>query len=226
MSSTARDQGNGQFADFYNTAIYIANAKPTQIYHKSKLVPGVEKMPFPYLLKFLEKYSINNGGISGSLGVDAEPKVMMGNQAKVGPVICYESVYGDYVREYANKGANLISIITNDGWWGNTDGYKQHLNYASLRAIETRRSIARSANTGISAFIDERGDIYKQSEWWQPTVLTANVTLNERVTFYSMTGDYISIAGIFAGLFLGVLSIFKTKKVIKAKIDTSNKINE
>jgi apolipoprotein N-acyltransferase len=211
-STTARLQPNNVYVDYYNTAIYITNNKPIQIYHKSKLVPGVEKMPFPVLLKFLEKYAIDNGGISGSLGVDDEPSILKGTVANAAPVICYESIYGDYVRQYIQKGADYIGIITNDGWWGNTDGYKQHLDYGTIRAIETRRSIARCANTGISALIDEKGDIYDQTEWWKPCILKGSITINNKITFYTIAGDYISILGVLiAFVFLSLTLIKKAK---------------
>ena len=81
-----------------------------------------------------------------------EVLISSNREIKIAPVICYESVYGEYVTDYIKKGANLIFILTNDAWWGDTQGYKQHASYARIRAIETRRSIARSANTGISCF--------------------------------------------------------------------------
>jgi apolipoprotein N-acyltransferase len=81
------------------------------------------------------------------------------NGFKIAPAICYESIYGDFMSRYVKQGANLICVITNDGWWKNTPGHKQHMNYARLRAIETRIWVARSANTGISCFIDPNGNV-------------------------------------------------------------------
>ena len=78
---------------------------------------------------------------------------------KVGPIICYESIYGSFVTEYIRKGADFLAIITNDAWWGNTAGHRQLLSYSRLRAIENRRSIVRSANTGISAIINRKGEL-------------------------------------------------------------------
>jgi apolipoprotein N-acyltransferase len=110
-----------------------------QIYHKSKLVPGVEKMPWPAVFKYIEKFAIDLGGISGSLGMQEERVAFFTQDKKfaAGPIVCYESVYGEYVGEYVKKGANFLAIITNDGWWGDTPGYRQHLQYGALRAIET-----------------------------------------------------------------------------------------
>jgi apolipoprotein N-acyltransferase len=103
--------------------------------------------------------------------------------------------------------------MTNDGWWGDTPGYKQHLIYGRLRAIETRRSIARSANTGISCFINERGDILQPTAWWKACVIKASINDNSEKTFYSQRGDIIGrvcfyVSGIVL-LFVIVSSFFK-----------------
>ncbi|MEZ4999260.1 MAG: nitrilase-related carbon-nitrogen hydrolase [Bacteroidales bacterium] len=94
----------------------------------------------------------------------------------IAPVICYESVFGRFITDFTRQGAELICIITNDGWWRNTSGYRQHLAFASLRAIENRRWVARCANTGISCFIDERGKIVEKTGWWEEAILAGNVS--------------------------------------------------
>jgi apolipoprotein N-acyltransferase len=193
-SPTARRYNDHLFYDAYNSAILIDPNRNYELYHKSKLVPGVEKMPYPHMFGFLEKLTINMGGTSGSLGSDIEPKVFtLDSRTQIAPVICYESVYGEYVSRYVRKGANLICIITNDGWWGNTPGYKQHFEYARLRAIETRRYVVRSANTGISGFVDDKGNVLSKSGWWQETALKQTVFLNDYTTFYSRYGDILGI---------------------------------
>ncbi len=214
-TSTARKyEESEEYYDVFNTAIFIENSSGTQIYHKSKLVPGVEQMPYPNALKFLEPLAINLGGSMGSLGKDKNPTVFF-SQAGIGvaPIICYESIYGEYVAEYVKNGAQVLFIITNDGWWGNTSGHKQHALYAKLRAIETRRSIARCANTGISSFINQRGEVMAESKWWTQTTLSANLNLNDEITFYVEYGDWIpKLASIFAAIILFILilrSIYK-----------------
>lgn len=203
-SATARlDESSGKYYDVFNSAIYIDSAR-VEIYHKSKLVPGVERMPFPALLKPLEKLAINMGGTMGSLGTQEERSVFndRATQTSIAPVICYESVYADYVTEYIRKGANLIFIITNDGWWDNTPGYIHHLNYARLRAIENRRQIARSANTGISCFIDEFGRISYATNWWEEAVIEKDLRPNNKLTFFSRFGDLISYFSIVLSILL------------------------
>jgi apolipoprotein N-acyltransferase len=109
----------------------------------------------------------------------------------VAPVICYESVYGEYITEYVNRGANLIFIITNDGWWGATDGHIQHLYYGAMRAIETRRPVARSANTGISCFVNVLGEIEQAQPYWQEGVIKQRLEAGFGKTFYVRFGDYV-----------------------------------
>ncbi|RYG12416.1 MAG: apolipoprotein N-acyltransferase, partial [Chitinophagaceae bacterium] len=162
----------GGFYDNFNTAMQVENSANVQFYHKSKLVPGVEKLPFPSVLSFLAPVFDQLGGSVSGWGWQDEPGVFY-SQGGVGvaPVVCYESLWGSWIGESVKNGAQFITIITNDGWWGNTSGKDQHLLYAKLRAIETRRWVARSANTGLSGFINQRGDVVKQSKWWTRTAL-------------------------------------------------------
>ncbi len=206
ISATARKFTNEDgYYDSYNTAIQIDNTDSIQVYHKSKLVLGVEMIPYPFIFKHLEKLAINLGGTTGSLGTQKERSVFTSpkKDIKIAPVICYESIYGDYTTGYIKNGANLIFIITNDGWWDDSPGYKQHLSYASLRAIENRRSIARSANTGISCFINQRGEVSMKTTWWQPAAIKGTINANNTLTFYSKYGDVIGkLCGILALLLI------------------------
>lgn len=201
---TARKYRNGECCyDAFNAAFFIENNQNIQVYHKSKLVAGVEQMPYPKLLSFLEPYALKLGGTFGSLGKQDERTVFYTRSGiGVAPVICYESVYGEFVAEYVKNGAQLIAIVTNDGWWGNTPGYKQHASYAALRAIETRRSIARSANTGISSFINQKGEVILATEYWKEDAKNANLNLNDRITFYVRQGDFIAFTSALIAILL------------------------
>jgi apolipoprotein N-acyltransferase len=126
---------------------------------------------------------------------------------KIAPVICYESVFGKYVTDYLKNGAQAIFIITNDGWWKNTNGYKQHLSYASLRAIETRRPVARAANTGISCIIDIRGNRTEETEWWSQSVIKGEIYPETRITPYVKYGDYLMHISSLISVFI-LLVIF------------------
>lgn len=210
LSETARKFTNEDaYYDAYNTALQLDSTGHIQIYHKSKLVPGVEQMPFPFIFKHLESIAIDLGGTTGSLGMQEERTVFPSadHSTVVAPVVCYESIYGEYVSEYIRNGANFIAIITNDGWWGDTPGYKQHLKYGRLRAIETRRWIARSANTGISCFINPRGEIQQATKWWEPAVISQRIQINNATTFYTKHGDYIARAALCISIALLLFSL-------------------
>ncbi|MDD3741116.1 MAG: apolipoprotein N-acyltransferase [Bacteroidales bacterium] len=194
-TETAVESGNsGNYFDIFNTSLQIDSSKNVDIYHKSKLVPGIEMLPYPNLFWFLKDLMLDLGGMTGSHGTQKEREVFKNEilDINVGVPVCYESVYGQFISEFVLKGAELLFIITNDGWWGNTPGYKQHLNFSRLRAVETRRSIARSANTGISCIINQRGDIVISSEWWQAGAIRGNVNANNKMTFYVKNGDYLA----------------------------------
>jgi len=187
----------------FNTAILIEDDQDFQLHHKSKLTPGVEIMPSWWFLKPIEKLAIDLGGTTGTLGREDHPVIMSNSDSiSISPIICYESVYGEFVANSINLGAGLIFVITNDGWWGNTPGYKQHFLFSVLRAIETRRSVARSANTGISAFINQRGDILQQTPYWEPAVIQQTLNANYQKTYYTENGDYIARASAFVSALL------------------------
>jgi len=214
-TTTARKYSEGNYYDVYNSAFFISNIDSFQIYHKAKLVPGVEKMPYPFLFSFLEPLAIKLGGSSGSLASDAHSKNFYSqHKIPLAPIICYESVFGEYVATYVKNGAGILCIITNDGWWGNTPGYQQHLDFGRLRAIETRRYIARAANTGISAFIDDRGNILQKTDWWVEDALSMSIPVNTEETFYVKNGDIIA----FAAVILALMEVFRLFFRIKRRL--------
>lgn len=212
LSATYYPHLNG-YVDRFNAGILIENSGKVQFYHKSKLVPGAEQMPFTEALAFMKPLFSKFGGATGSYGSQEEASVFYA-QSGIGaaPIICYESIWGTYVADFVKEGAQFIAIITNDGWWGNTSGKDQHLAYAKLRAIETRRWVARSANTGISAFINQKGDIVKKTKWWTADALNQEINLNEALTFYVKAGDYLAYLASFGSLLFGIMIVLKRKK--------------
>ena len=198
-SANARPAGNGGWVTSHNSALMADGNGSTEIFHKSKLVVGVEMTPWP---SFFTKIDVLLGGVMGRCVGQEEISLLHAGDIPVGCAVCYESVYGEYCTGYVRKGARLLTVITNDAWWGDTPGYRQHLSYASLRAIETRRDIARCANTGISALIDQRGRILEQTPWWEAAVLRGTVRLSDRQTFFVRNGD---ITGRICTLVFGLL---------------------
>lgn len=220
---TAREF-NGLYYDMFNAAVLIENSPKLQYYHKSKLVPGVEQLPFGEALAFMKPLFKAFGGSTGGYGSQEKPSVFYSRSGiGVAPVICYESIWGDYVLQYIRDGAQFIAIVTNDGWWGNTSGKNQHLDYARLRAIETRRWVARSANTGISAFINQRGDVVQQTQWWVPAAIKQDINLNEELTMYVRLGDLIAYAFIFGAIGFGVVLLIHSVRRKKVTLPASIK---
>ena len=193
--------------NFYNEALFINKSPLFQQYYKSKLVVGIENLPYKSILEpLLGNVMLDLGGTISTKTTQKERSVFTGiDGTKVAPIICYESVYGEYVTGYVKNNAQFLAIITNDAWWNETQGHKQHLTFASLRAIETRRDVARSANTGISAFVNQKGDIVSRTKYGEKTTLLGHVHLNSKMTFYVLFGDYIAYLG---GFFLSLLTLY------------------
>lgn len=212
-----------QFETYNLAAQLTLDSEEVQIYKKSKLVPGAEIFPFKRFLPFMEPLVKQLGGTTAGLGMQEKRSPFVSNSGRIAPVICYESVFGSYFTGYIRPqsrnemGSQAAFIMTNDGWWDNTPGHRQHLYYASLRAIETRRSIARSANTGVSGFVDQRGCISQPTLYDEATSIKGTINLNEQLTFYVKWGDLIARISLFLAGLLVMNTISKTwlKKVGK-----------
>ena len=209
-SATRVLQTGGQRYEVYNASIQIDSTNIIPYYFKSQLVTGVEKMPYSKLLKFLEPLTLRLGGTFRGWGSQEERDVFFSatDSTGIATPICYESVFGEFVNGFIKNGAGLIFIITNDGWWGNTPGHKQHNAYASVRAIETRRSVARSANTGISSLINQRGEMIDSMGWWQRGAMKGTLNVNNKLTFYVIYGDYIGRVAAWISLLIVFLYLY------------------
>ena len=214
-SYTARRIDDNLWYESHNSALMIDGTGRTEIFHKSKLVVGVEHMPYPRIFAPLD--DMLGGVIGRSIGQEEISLLNIAGGSEripVGCAVCYESVYGEYYTEYVRKGARAMTIITNDAWWGNTPGYRQHLSYASLRAIETRRAIARCANTGISAIISPSGEILQPTPWWKQAVIEGQIPLRDDLTFYVRHGDITGrvCTFLFLLLLLALIVRFRTNR--------------
>lgn len=216
MGSPAVKPIGSMWYDSYNTALMIDTTGVLNLYHKSKLVPGTEIVPYEKYLGFLKKLFSAFGGSTGSYARQDELSILRGSDGTgVGAMICYESVYGDYFRQTAKLGAGFVAVITNDGWWGDTPGYRQHFRYARLRAIETRRDVVHVANTGITGFIDQRGDVVQRTSWWEPVAIKGDVHVSSRQTFYVTNGDITGRICCF--LFLLLLAAWIVRLIVAPK---------
>jgi apolipoprotein N-acyltransferase len=215
---------SGQYYEAYNGSALLDSSGAYAFYHKSMLVPGVETLP--WFLKFIDKWFEKFGGTTAGYARQAERTVLKTKQGyAIAPSVCYESIYGEFMSRYVRNGANLICIITNDGWWKKTPGHKQHMNYARLRAIETRTWVARSANTGISCFISPYGTVYNPQPYNTTAAIKLNITPSQQhTTFYVRYGDILSkIMVALSLLIIGWRVIIKIRERFLKNKSTGNK---
>ena len=210
LPSSVRKFSDGSgYYDAYNTAFIVDTTQYLGYYHKSKLVPGPEKLPLPAITRPFQEIAFNLGGTVGTLGISPERTVFhhAGKDAKFNVAICYESVYGEFMNGFIRNGSQLICVITNDGWWGFTAGHRQHMSFSALRAIETRRCVARSANTGISCFVNQRGDILQPLPYWAAGAIRQSLHLNDALTFYVKYGDFLGRISAFVAVLFLILTV-------------------
>jgi apolipoprotein N-acyltransferase len=180
---TARESW-GMYYDVYNSSLLLGGDKEA-LHHKMRLVIGVEAMPL-----FLNSF-VDLGGMTGQLGRNDRATVFEHDGLRVGPAICYEGLYGEWFARFVREGAEVMLLMSNDGWWGDTHGHRRLFDFCRLRAIETRRAVARSANTGVSGFISSRGDVEQRMDWDERGVLTQDVERSTRQTMYVTYGDWV-----------------------------------
>ena len=212
---TSNKMGN-QWVDFYNSA-FLSGTNPLQVYHKSKLVVGIETLPYKQIFEPLfGNIMLDLGGTVRSRAVDTNRKVFqLKNGSKVGPIICYESVYGSFVGGYVRNGAEFLAVMTNDAWWGTTPGHRQLLSYTKLRAIETRLPFVRSANSGISAIINSYGEVTKQIPYQERDAMSVTIVPQNQLTFYVKYGDYIARLSLFVSVLLLLIAITRKKLIFR-----------
>ncbi len=205
---TARQTARGEWIENYNAATLLREDREFDVYHKGKLVPMVESIPFRNAFDNLEWLGLDLLSGLNTYGQQEEVVVLATfDEVPIGVMICYDSQFGDLVRKSTLQGAQLLTIVTNDGWWGKSSGYIQHAYFTSLRAIENRRDIARSANTGRSLFADAYGNLYQDTEYSKKAVIDRTLNLYSGETFYVQHGDYLGRIALWMTLVISVLGI-------------------
>lgn len=197
------------FYEPYNAALLMS--KDTMaFYHKSKFVPGAEQVPFAWLIKPIE-ILLGGVGFGHFFGQETQTPFAAVSGEKAAPGICYESIFGEHMSKFVANNAQLIFIITNDDWWHDTEGHRQHFDYARLRAIETRIPIARSANTGFSGFFDALGRDYEKTSYRENACIKKIISLPKagKKTFYTSYGDYIGKTALYLTALLLVSFLVK-----------------
>ena len=179
----------GQESKFFNSAALVSpQGEWTARYDKVHLVPFGEYLPFPRLFSFV-------GGLTKEIGefergISRSP--LDAGSTRLGVFICYESVFPDEVRQFALQGAQVFVNISNDGWYGDSGAWKQHLQQTEMRAIENNRWVLLTTDTGLTAAIDPEGRVVAQVPRKERIVLIAPYALVSSTTFYTRYGDWFA----------------------------------
>lgn len=201
----------------YNASMLLRPAADTvQIYRKMRLVPFGERVPYMEYFPWLERFSFSMSGIS-SWSKGGDETIMRfttrdGYPVRIANIICYESIFPGLVSKFVRRGAQLLTLVTNDGWYGTSYGPWQHAAIGRLRCIENRRAMARCANTGVTLFYDTCGRSYAQIPWWQPSVLTAEAPLENRITFYTAHPDVVPFTCLGVSGLLALVAVAKKRR--------------
>lgn len=207
------DNGRQVYYELYNAAVQLtAETNNIDIYKKSKLVPGPEFFPYSQFLSFLKPLVNQMGGTTASFGTQEKRLNFQSSHGTIAPVICYESVFGEYLSGFTKTGAQAIAIMTNDGWWDKTAGHRQHAAIANIRAIENRRPVMRAASTGISCFIDSKGNASQRTAYNQAIAIKSEVQLADEITFYLRWGDMIGRLAMF------ISALFLLNTLVKSRL--------
>lgn len=194
-----RDSNNRPYLPF-NAALNFLPDQSIQVYRKHNLVPIVERIPFVHFLDAIDIFEwVNWNHIQNyGKGMQANPFEVENTQTPA--LICYDSVYPSWIRKFVRKEAGYLTIITNDGWWGNTSGHDQHFAYARIRAIEFDRWIVRSANNGISGIIAPDGSVKVNTAYGETTAFRYDVPVLTSQTFYARYGDWLPVGLLILAL--------------------------
>jgi apolipoprotein N-acyltransferase len=194
---------------YYNRACMLTPlALPKGYYDKHHLVPFGEYVPFKSLLRFAEKLTAGAGDFSkGQTG----PVPLKFGTGTTGVLICFEILFPDIARHFVLNGADILTTMTNDAWFGRTQAALQHFSIAVFRAVENRRSVVRAANTGISGFVDPAGTILEKTDIFTACALTRQVPVMSGKTFYTRHGDLAAQACLVAFFLIYVIKSMRKK---------------
>lgn len=207
-------QNSGLPYNYFNAALFIKKDGSISDYEKANLVPIVERLPFVEFFNAIDIFGWVDWGSIQQFGKGKTPDMLTTDRFKTPGLICYDSVYPSWIREFVQRDASFLTIITNDGWWGDTSGHHQHFAYARLRAIEFDRWVARSANNGFSGIIAPNGEIKHKTDYWVRTGFSGHVYNRDTQTLYTRFGNWLPIfCLVLFGVFFGYFKLRKEDQV-------------
>jgi apolipoprotein N-acyltransferase len=213
---------SGYYYSTFNAVLLVGPGEGVvQQYGKMKLVPFGERVPFVDAFPFLGDLIKWGVGLSGwNVGKDTTifqaPYKGEEDSLRINGLVCYESIYPYFISQFIQKEADLIAIVTNDSWYGNSSGPYQHKEFAVVRAVENRKSVIRAANGGISTIIDPLGRTTKETRMFTREVLTGEVILQEGSTFFTRNPFIVPVIASVLSLFtLGIFLLKRLKILLK-----------
>jgi apolipoprotein N-acyltransferase len=226
-SDARYNKANDYYYTIYNGILFLSPfSKVIGHYGKMKLVPFGERVPFVDALPFLGSLIKWEVGISGwNKGKDTvvftiPPQKNIHSDfkdtVKINALVCFESVYPTFIAQFVQRGAQLIAVVTNDSWYGNSSGPYQHKEIAVLRAIENRRTVVRAANGGISTIIDPLGRTIDETKMYTKTFIAGNAPLETKMTFFTRNPFIVPVISSMVSVFVaGMFFLWKLKKILK-----------
>ncbi|MEQ9308723.1 MAG: apolipoprotein N-acyltransferase [Balneolaceae bacterium] len=210
-----RSLRSGVAYNIFNATLFVDENGNKSRYDKANLVPFVERFPYVHFFNSIDIFGWVDWSYQAGYGKGSTPDMLEISNFRSPGLVCYDSVYPSWTREFVNNGADFITIITNDGWWGNSSGHLQHFSYARLRAIEFDRWIVRSANNGTSGIIRPDGTIEQKTDYWIKTGFNSSIPKRNTQTFYTKFGDWLS----YLSLLLSLGGLIAGKFVLKKPIE-------
>ncbi|MDP3149912.1 MAG: apolipoprotein N-acyltransferase [Ignavibacteria bacterium] len=230
------EAGKFYYTNYNAILLFNPDSVRIQSYGKMKLVPFGEHTPFADQLPFLGdliKWGVGLGG--WNIGRDTsnfklrispppadyelgktQPTNNQPLTTNINAVVCYESIFPEFIAAFTQRGSEMIAVVTNDSWYGNTSGPYQHKEISVLRAVENRRSVVRAANGGISCIINPLGVTIADTKMYTKDVLVGNVSLNNEKTFYTLHPFIIPVTSSVISLWIfGIFILFKLKAKFK-----------
>lgn len=214
LTSSTIKGTNVRYDSFNSIFLVEPKSRSVQSYGKMRLVPFAERIPYadkvPFLIEPLRwGVGISNWGLSTDSTIFESAYL----QTKFLAMVCYESIFPEFVAQFVDKGSEFLVFITNDSWWGNTSGARQHNQYAVFRAIENRRWVVRCANGGISSFIDPMGRMYDQTAMYTETFIQREIEPLQTKTFYTLHGDWLArICSKITMVIIAIAMLYKIKR--------------
>lgn len=201
--------GDGPYFAGFNGIMLVSPDQPTQIQTKRHLVPFMERVPFIEYFSFFEKFRLGLNQMMASYTKNTSVKILTYKQLRIAPFICLDALFPEDGGTFVDQRANVIAVITNDGWAGNTSGYQQNASYATNLAVSLNREVVRAASTGISKFIDVKGQSHKETGWGKKAVIMKEVYLHNNVTPYAIFGDVIGLISVVISSLIIVFNAYK-----------------